>query len=224
MAGQTSKTESVAVPYETRLDNDPNWALWEGSRHFEEKSLVFDTLRGITTRLDDLGVPHAVAGDIALFRHGLRRFTEFVEILVGNESLTDIRTELAGIGYLLPNRYSKNLRDAISGVRIEFLTTGDCPGDGNEKPVAFPDPGAVSFDADGIRYIDLPSIVELKLASGMTNPLRMRDLADVLELIKILGLSSEFAKQLNPYVRDRFLELWRVVDESNLSGEEFDKV
>ena len=39
----------------------------------------------------------------------------------------------------------------------------------------------------------------------------MKDLADVQELIKIRGLSGEFAEKLNPYVRQDFLELLEAV-------------
>ena len=53
-------------------------------------------------------------------------------------------------------------------MRIEFLTTGEYPGDGKKKPVSFPDPRTVSFEADGISYIHLNKLVDLKLASGMT--------------------------------------------------------
>jgi len=42
----------------------------------------------------------------------------------------------------------------------------------------------------------------------MTNPQRVKDLADVQELIKLLLLPESFALQLNPYVRPRFAELW----------------
>ncbi|WLD13981.1 hypothetical protein SH412_004156 [Planctellipticum variicoloris] len=90
------------------------------------------------------------------------------------------------------------MRDTELGVRIEFLTAGDFPGDGKPKPVALPDPAAVSFEAEEIRYITLPKRVELKLASGMTSLGRVKDLADVLELIKVLRLPAEFAEQLDP--------------------------
>jgi hypothetical protein len=54
----------------------------------------------------------------------------------------------------------------------------------------------------------LPKLVELKLASGMTNPGRLKDLADVMELIKVLNLPAHFADQLDPFVRDKFKELY----------------
>ena len=181
----------------------------EGSRHFEESSAVFEALRKITSRLKELGIPYAVVGGMALFRHGLRRFTEDVDLLVSRDDLKVIHEKLGGLGYLPPFATSKHLRDTQLGVKIEFLTTGDYPGDGKPKPVAFPEPQAVSFEADGICYINLPKLVELKLASGMTNAGRLKDLADVLELVKTLNLPNDFAHQLDPFVRDKFQELWR---------------
>ena len=181
----------------------------EGSRHFDEQSSVFKALRSIARRLDELGIPYAVVGGMALFHHGLRRFTEDVDILVSKGDLKRIHQELGGLGYLPPHARSKHLRDTELGVKIEFLTTGEYPGDGKPKPVAFPDPSAVSVVAGGVRYVNLPTLIELKLASGMTNEGRRKDLADVQELIKVLHLSKEFSNTLNPYVADMYLQLCR---------------
>ena len=52
-------------------------------------------------------------------------------------------------------------------------------------------------------------LVELKIASGMTSTERLKDLSDVQELIKVLNLSKDFAERLNPYVREKYEELWR---------------
>jgi hypothetical protein len=212
-AGQGVAVRLVPTPgipiYEELLGRDPRWALSEGSRHFEEDSAVFKALHNITSRLKALGIPYAVVGGMALFRHGLRRFTEDVDLLVTKNDLKVIHEKLEGLGYLPPFTNSKHLRDTQLGVKIEFLTTGDYPGDGKPKPVSFPDPQQVSFEADGINYINLPKLVEMKLASGMTNPGRLKDLSDVLELIKVLNLPTEFADQLNPFVQSRFKELWR---------------
>ena len=94
-----------------------------------------------------------------------------------------------------------------TGVQIEFLVTGEFPGDGKPKPVAFPDPQAVEETLEGIKVINLKSLIELKLASGMTAKSRLQDLADVQRLIEKHDLSSDFAEQLHPYVRKKFLEL-----------------
>ncbi|MBM4000699.1 MAG: nucleotidyltransferase family protein [Planctomycetes bacterium] len=203
-----SPTPPVPI-YEELLNRDPRWALSEGSRHFEESSAVFEALHRIAARLKEIGIPYAVVGGMALFRHGLRRFTEDVDLLVRRDDLKVIHDRLRGLGYLPPFATSKHLRDTQLGVKIEFLTTGDYPGDGKPKPVSFPEPLSVSFEADGINYINLPTLVELKLASGMTNPGRLKDLSDVLELIKTLNLPIDFANPLNAFVRDKFQELWR---------------
>jgi hypothetical protein len=49
----------------------------------------------------------------------------------------------------------------------------------------------------------------------MVAPHRGKDLVDVQELIRSAKLGREVAKELHPWVRDRFLELWdlaQVVD------------
>ena len=201
----------ISPTYESRLQREPRWALTEGSRFFEEKSAVQDTLRKVTKRLGELGIPYAVSGGLALFAHGFRRFTEDVDLLVTGEGLKQLHKELEGLGYVRPFPGSKNLRDTESKVKIEFLVAGQYPGDGKPKPVAFPDPTTVAVEKDGIKYLSLPSLVELKLASGMTEPTRLKDISDVIELIKLLELPIDFSEQLSPFVRNKFLELWHSV-------------
>src|SRR5690606_3281371 len=95
--------------YEQLLNRDPRWALREGSRHFEEDSAVFKALHKIASRLNTLGIPYAVVGGMALFRHGLRRFTEVVDLLVSKADLRLIHEKLDGLGYLPPFAHSKHL-------------------------------------------------------------------------------------------------------------------
>jgi len=205
------KTVQSVPAYEQRLNSDPRWALAEGSRFFEQKSALQDTLRRITARLNELGIPYVVVGGLALFAHGYRRFTEDVDILVSPEGFKQIHQQLECLGYIPPFKGSKQLRDAQSGVRIKFLVTGQFPGDGKPKPVAFPDPASAATEIDGIKYLTLPALIELKLASGMTNPLRLRDLSDVMELIKLLRLPRDFSQQLAPFVQEKYLELWQTI-------------
>ena len=198
----------MTASYEDLLGRQLQWALREGSMHFEEKSAVHLTLRKITERLRELKIPYAVAGGMALFFHGLRRFTEDVHILVTREGLEEVHRHLEGLGYVPVFSGSRNLRDAESGVRIEFLVAGDFPGDGKPKPVSFPDPLQSSVEKDDVRWLSLKPLIELKIASGMTSPGRLRDLADVQELIRILDLSADFGAQLQPFVQEKYGELW----------------
>lgn len=206
-AARRSPYHPPVVAYEVQLSRDSGWALAEGSRHFEDRSAVHDTLRRLAGRLEQLQIAYAVAGGMALFVHGYRRFTEDIDVLVTRDGLRAVHGALAGLGYVPTFPGSTSLRDAASGVRVEFLVTGEFPGDGLPKPVAFPDPARVSLQRDGVRYLDLATLVELKLASGMTNPGRLRDLSDVLELIRVLRLPRSFADSLNPFVRAKFIDL-----------------
>lgn len=199
------------IAYEQQLDRDPGWALQEGSMHFEKASAVHTALRRIAEQLDRLAIPYAIVGGMAMFFHGYRRFTEDVDILVTRDGLQRVHEELEGRGYLPPFSGSKNLRDTQAGVRIEFLVSGQFPGDGKSKPVAFPNPAEVAVEIDGVRIVSLPKLIELKLASGLSNPRRARDLADVQELIDTLKLSQDLADELDPSVRDKYRELWSIV-------------
>lgn len=182
--------------------------MTEGSHFLEGRGAVHETLRRLTRRLEELGIPYALAGGMALFAHGYQRFTDDIDLLVTRESLQRIHQKLDGLGYVRPFEKSKNLRDAESKVKIEFLLTGDYPGDGKPKPVAFPDPKDAVQIIEGMHVLSLPKLVELKLASGMTAVGRAKDIADVQELIKLLKLPRDLSSSLNEFVRPTFVELW----------------
>ena len=203
-------TQAAAeLDYTQRMNADINWALREGGMFFQNESEVQKSLRRITARLNALGIDYAVVGGMALFLHGFYRFTEDVDILVTSEGLKNLHEALEGSGYRPPFTGSKNLRDTENGVRIEFLVAGEFPGDGKPKPVAFPEPGSAAMDLDGIQMLNLASLIELKLASGMTGGIeRSKDISDVVEVVKMLRLPEAMADQLNPFVRERYREIW----------------
>jgi hypothetical protein len=199
----------VSAPtYEQQMSQDLGWAMTQGSLFFEGQGKVQETLRRITRRLEDLEIPYAVVGGMALFAHGYFRYTNDVDILVTREGLQRVHEELEGRGYIPPFTGSKHLRDTETHVKIEFLTTGGFPGDGKEKPISFPDPSAVDEVLEGIRYVRLATLLELKLASGMSAAHRIKDLGDVQEVIRALRLPKSFGERLHPYVRGKFEELW----------------
>lgn len=196
------------MTYEAQLDADLDWALREGSMHFEGESAVHKTMRRIAQRLDELGIDYAIVGGMAMFLHGFRRFTEDVDILVTPDSLKRIHDEIEGRGFIRPFEKSKNLRDAETKVRIEFLVTGQYPGTGQPGPVSFPDPKQVNVVRDGLKVVNLEKLIELKLASSRGEG-RRKDLGDAQELIRVLRLPLEFRDNLDPTLRDLYEELWQ---------------
>ena len=197
---------SVVLNYEDRIRADP-WVMFqEISMHFDQTGAVYRTMRKISTRLDELGLPYVVVGGMALNLHGYVRATDDVDLLVTKETLAVIHQKLEGLGWVPLFTGSKNLRDADTGVKVEFLVTGEFPGDGKPKPVAFPDPADVGTVIRGIRCLRLEKLVELKLASSTAKG-RRKDAADVQELIRTLPLPADFGDRLDPSVRDLFVEL-----------------
>lgn len=115
---------------------------------------------------------------------------------------------MLGRGYVELFPGSKGLRDTIYGVEIDFVLSGDFPGDGKPKPVAFPRPEEVAVPSGRYSVVKLETLIELKIASGMTAAHRLRDLADVIALIRARALPRELADKLNPWVRAGYFDLW----------------
>ncbi len=188
----------------------------EAARFFMSKSNVHRALERLVDRLTRLNIPHAIVGAMALNAYGYQRTTSDVDVLVRREGLEAFKGAFLGRGYLERFPGSKGLRDTVQNVKIDVLLTGEYPGDGKEKPVAFPDPAVAAVGGERFALLPLEVLVELKLASGMTAPHRLRDLADVIELVRVNDLPRELSESLDPYVREKYLELWQAAQ----SGED----
>jgi hypothetical protein len=187
--------------------------LEETSRFFMGRADVQKALVKLVAALEELGIPYAIIGALALNEFGYQRATVDVDVLLTPQGLGAFKTARLGKGYLERFPGSRGLRDTENRVDVDVVLTGGFPGDGRPKPVAFPDPALVAERGARVALLPLPRLVELKLASGMTAPHRLKDLADVQELIRIAALPRELAEVLDPYVREKYLELWRAVHE-----------
>ena len=187
----------------------------EGLRYFMGEGTLNKTLARLSDDLEEHGINYAVIGAVALLAHGYPRFTEDIDLVMTAEGLEKFHEELVGLGYVpaFPGA-KKRLKSTVDGVSIEVMTTGEYPGDGRPKPVSMPEPTSASTEIDGIRFVTLEKLIELKLASGMSAPDRLKDLADVQELIKIRKLDADFASKLDPYVREKYRELEAAVRNS----------
>src|SRR5262249_4806215 len=144
---------------------------------FMKTGKVHEAMVALARRLDDQRIPYAIAGAMALAAHGYERLTSDVDLLLTREGLARFKLENLGRGYVENVTGSGGLRDTEHDVSIDVLIAGDFPGDGNPKPVAFPDPGTIGVEGDRFRILPLTVLLELKLASGMTAPHRLKDLA-----------------------------------------------
>src|ERR1051325_7218018 len=192
----------------------------EGLRYFMGEGTINKTLARLANDLEQRGIDYMVIGAIALLAHGYPRFTEDIDLVMTGDGLQKFHDELVGLGYTPAfSGAKKRLRSTTDNVPIEVMTTGEFPGDGKPKPVSMPRPAEASVEIDGIRFVTLEKLIELKLASGISAPDRLKDLADVQELIKIRKLGANFATRLDPYVRAKYLELEEAVRKSELIQE-----
>ena len=174
--------------------------------------MVNDALHRLVTDLERNGIEYAVIGAVALNQHGYRRFTEDIDILLSREGLEAFREKLVGLGYRPAfEGATKRFRTTEENVPVEVITEGEYPGDGLPKEIVFPAPDEFAVVIDGVKTVTLVKLIELKLASGMTAPDRLKDLADVQELIKIKALRPDFASNLDESVRVKFIELANAV-------------
>lgn len=177
---------------------------------FMNTSPIHQAMQRLSRVLHEMSIPFAVAGAMAANAHGHRRMTADVDILIRLEDLQRFKQHFLGRGWVDKFEGSKNFRDAVCEVNIDALIVGSYPGDGLPKPVAFPIPESVAeVGEDGIPYISLKALLELKIASGMTAPHRPRDLDDAIQLIRINGLPKSYSESINPYVAEKFVALWQ---------------
>jgi hypothetical protein len=184
-------------------------ALQDADGFFMKTGKLHQAALALARRLDDANIPYAIVGALALGAYGYERMTTDVDLLLTAEGLERFKALYLGRGYVEKFTGSKGMRDAETGISIDILLAGDFPGDGRPKPVAFPDPAGAAVEGERFRILALPKLLELKLASGMTAPHRLKDLADVLELIRTAQLPAELSFALNPFVRQKYDELWR---------------
>ena len=185
-------------------------AVWAGLENAEKFFMgtaeVQQAMRKLVAALDELGIPYAIVDGMALNEYGYRRVT--VDVLLTRDSLQRFKDHWLGRGYVEKFPGSRGLRDTELGVTIDVLVTGDYPGDGQPKPVQFPDPANVAIRSGGLALIPFAKLVELKLASGMTSVHRAKDIGDVVELIKHATPPRELGDQLDLSVRGKYFELW----------------
>lgn len=176
---------------------------------------VQQALEKLVGILENENIPYAIIGALALNEYGHRRVTVDVDLILRDHDLQAFKQKWLGRGYAERVTGTGKLRDTEFNVDVDVLSTGRFPGDDKPKPIAFPDPAQIAVRGKPFALLPIERWIELKLASGMVAAHRLKDLADVQELIRSAQLSLTMADTLHPWVREKFLELWRSVHEAN---------
>lgn len=200
--------------YESKIRQSPDYALRESSAHFDHNNAVYATLYRLASRLDEARISYALVGAMAMNEHGYSRMTTDVDLVLTRDGLEEFRQQFVdhGYGVAVPDA-RKTFRDTATRVRIDVFTAGNYPGDGIPKPVAFPDPND-AIVIDRVRVVPFEKLIELKLASGMTVSHRLRDLADVQDMIRTLSLPLDLKDKLDASVQIEYERLWHTIDDA----------
>lgn len=174
---------------------------------------VNQTLTKLAHALENAGIDYAIVGGMALVLHGYVRATQDIDVLLSTKGLEAFTRTLVGRGFVaaFPGAI-RAFRDSETGVIIEILISGEFPGDGRPKPVKFPEPQRASIYKENIRVVSLRTLIEMKLASGLSAPNRLKDLADVQELIQCLNLERSMVLHLNESVQAEYIRLWKTIN------------
>jgi hypothetical protein len=206
------------------MPNPANLEILELDEFFMQTGRIYQTLQHLTQSLEREGIDYAIVGGIALVLHGYTRATQDVDVLLTREGLERFQEILVGRGFVPAFPGAKRMfKDSQTGVTVEFLVSGEFPGDGKPKAVSFPVPAAAATQLDSIQVIQLSKLVELKLASGLSGSDRLKDLADVQELIRNLNLPQDFALQLDPSVQHGYLQLWEGLEQARQQQNDWER-
>jgi len=112
------------------------------------------------------GIPHALAGGLAVGAHGYPRTTDDVDFLVGDEAFE--KQEGGFVTLKLP-------LIAVGNVRVDFVSIDESKGEERQLRPAVEVPPR----SEGVPIVALPALVYMKLKAG-----RQKDIADLVELLK----------------------------------------
>lgn len=192
MAGTVSGTRRRSVGF---------WqGLKEIDKFFQGRDPVHKTMKRLAKRLEKAGIPYAIVGGMAVYAHQYRRTTDDLDVLLTRDGFAEFRRRFVP-KYYSPTERPRRFVDKASGITVDVLVTGLFPGSGKPGPVAYPDPINVTQEIEKVRVIDLPTLIQLKLAAR-----QHQDFADVVNLISAHHLNESFAAKLHATLRRDYIE------------------
>jgi hypothetical protein len=156
---------------------------------------IVDAAGLASQKLREAGIPHALAGGLAVGAHGYPRTTDDVDFLVGDEAF--VKHEGGFVTLKLP-------LIAIGNVAIDFVSIDESKGEDRQLRPAVEEPPR----SEGVPIVPLPALVYMKLKAG-----RQKDTADLVELLKRGRVDlEEMDRYLAEYAPDQ-LRRWQRVKE-----------
>ncbi|MFO0972646.1 MAG: DUF6036 family nucleotidyltransferase [Phycisphaerae bacterium] len=160
--------------------------------------MILDVARQVSRIMARRHIRGAVIGGIAVVLHGHVRTTKDVDVFAP-EPIDDLADALRAGRFEFDRRRREFVK---SGVPVHLVTLEQL---GRE-------PRSI-VEIDHVATVSLADLIDMKLRSGLSNPLRAQDLADVIGLIRHHRLRTTFAAALDRSVRTEFRKLAKAVRE-----------
>lgn len=157
-----------------------------------------DVAREVSAALERAGIEAAVIGGVAVFLHGHRRTTAAVDVFVPPPAEKAAQA-LREAGFTFGASERAFLRHGVPVYLVFVEQIGFTPSPAEE--------------IEGVRLAGLRDLVNMKLKTGSTDPLRAQDLADVIGLLRVRGLTAAFAANIDRALRATFRKLVRTLQE-----------
>jgi hypothetical protein len=146
-------------------------------------------------KLHEAGIPHALAGGLAVGAHGYPRTTDDVDFLVGDEAF-----EKHAGGFVT----LKLPLISVGNVRIDFVSIDESEDEKRQLRVAVEEPP----ESEGVPIVPVSALVYMKLKAG-----RQKDIADLVELLKRGKVDLEsIDRHLEEYAPEQIRRWERVKD------------
>lgn len=144
----------------------------------------------------ECGIDYAIIGSFAVNIHNHVRYGNDIDVLISKRTFHKIEEFLVGHGYSYRPGSDRHLYYEYLGGKIPLDIYVE---DEERYGYILPNPLSCRIQVCRICYGTLPLIMNMKL--------RADDLGDVLGMIEANGLGKNFVQELQPDVREKFLEI-----------------
>ncbi len=152
---------------------------------------LLDAARRTTEVLHDSDVQAAVVGGIAVVLHGYVRTTRDVDVWIDDPVAAGDALRHASFTF-----HASRKEFLTQGVPVHLVRTEEI----GQEPSRF-------VTIEGVRTVSMGDLISMKLRSGTRSLRRARDLADVVDLIRVRKLGAAFTTKISPDMRPEFRKL-----------------
>jgi hypothetical protein len=159
-----------------------------------------------------LGCPAVIGGGWAVWRHGyVGRVTQDIDIVLPAASIGEFLRVASVSGFealATPAGRWPKLIHKETDIQVDLLPEGERPGTpAKPAPTTIPHPTSLGASGTVLRYINLPALIELKLAAG-----RAQDEADVVHLIQTNADQLAAIRQHLQTAHDSYLAAFKALE------------